>query len=67
MLISSMRVEMDPVMTKRPEKLSKVRGAESVSGIVPASIGDEVVPNHFTSIRDPSSPPARFRMAVERL
>lgn len=69
MLISSMRVDMDPVMMKSPEKLCKVSGAESVSVTVPAlPISGEAVPNHFASIFEPSSfPPARFRMAVERL
>jgi hypothetical protein len=54
---------MEPVMTKRPEKLCKVRGPESES--VPTPIGGENLPNHFSSISEP--PPVRFRMAIERL
>jgi hypothetical protein len=55
-----------PVMIKRPEKLRKVRGAESVLGI--ALLGETAsAPNHFVSIRDPSSPLVTSNMAVERL
>ncbi|BAS96558.1 Os06g0190525 [Oryza sativa Japonica Group] len=65
-LIISMRVEIHPVMIKRPEKLRKVRGAESVLGI--ALLGETAsAPNHFVSIRDPSSPLVTSNMAVERL
>ena len=67
MLISNIRVERDTVMTKRPEKLWKVRGVEPMSGTMLGPIGGEAEPNHFLTIREPSSRPDRCSLAVERI
>jgi hypothetical protein len=49
MLIAVMEVETLPVMTKRPEKLRKVRGVESAIGLLsPFDCAAE--PNHICLI-----------------
>jgi hypothetical protein len=59
-----MREEMNPLVRNRPEKLCKVRGVE---GVLETAGGVAAVPNHFSSIYEPSFPSVMFKMAVEIL